>query len=115
MLRDPRSGKGQTFFDLSEPDSASRTSPHLALRDRFRSDAAEKASVTLSPRLIALGTLGVVLGVGSALLGVSFVQASDRVDMFEVARFDQAQKRARMDNIPQIGRASCRERVCSTV
>ncbi len=105
MLRDPRSGKGQTFLAVSQPEPATQVlpslQPHLALRGRFRSDAASKTRVPLSPRLIALGTLGIVLGVGSALLGVSFVQASDRVDMFEVARYDQAQRRTRMENVPR--------------
>ncbi len=101
MLSESHSGQGQSFLAVATSETAVSAPPHLAIREHFRGDAADKTRVALSPRLMALGTLGVVLGVGSALLGVSFVQASDRVDMFEVARFDQAQKRARMDSIPR--------------
>ena len=101
MLRDPRTDKGQTFIAVSETQAASRISPHLALRENFRRDAAGKCRLASPSRLVAFGTLGVALGVGSALLGVSFVQASDRVDMFEIARYDQAIRRTRTENAPR--------------
>ncbi len=101
MLSDPHPDKGQAFLAVCKPEPAASPAPHLALRDRFRSNAAHNGYPLPRLRLLALGSLGLVFGAGAAVLGVSFVQASDRIDMFEVARYDQAQRRARVEMLPR--------------
>ncbi len=75
--------------------------PHVALREKMR--AAASCSCASAPasmpdravRTAALAALGLSVGVGGTLLGVSLVQANDGADMYEVIRHDDRQRRAR--------------------
>ncbi|MGL4437638.1 MAG: DUF2865 domain-containing protein [Bosea sp. (in: a-proteobacteria)] len=102
---DPRE---RSFLMLTEaPRLEAAPSPHQLLRERFRGSASapEQSSVNgpaVSFRLVALGILGASIGIGGAVLGVSLVQANDRVDMYETTRFDDNVRKARRAAAPQV-------------
>lgn len=116
MVRNPSPQGDESFFALN--DHPNPKPPHLVLRDSFRKAGASAASGSIAPaaggrlaanrsvRLAALGLLGGAIGIGGAVLGVSFVQASDRIDMYEVVRIDENQRRARRAGTPQVLPAS---------
>jgi hypothetical protein len=75
--------------------------PHVAmraaLRDRSRlpMSSAPSGTATRLVRTVALAGLGLAVGVGGTVFGVSLVQANDGADMYEVIRHDERQRRAR--------------------
>jgi hypothetical protein len=99
MALDPRQ---QPLLSVAtHPDPAQRPA-HARLREEFRAAGfAPAAPHRRHLRLAAMGLFGVSLGVGGAVIGGSFVQASDRVDMYEVVKFDQKVREARRAQAPQ--------------
>jgi hypothetical protein len=97
---DPR---GQSFFVMTEMVSpAVQAAPHQQLRSHFLSRNNPRSGFAPKLRLAALGALGAFIGIGGALLGVSLVQANDRVDMYETTRFDDNVRKARRAAAPQV-------------
>ncbi|MCX7325729.1 MAG: DUF2865 domain-containing protein [Hyphomicrobiales bacterium] len=87
MLRE-RSVRDESSF-LAVPASQPQVCTPLLLTLRARYlDATVAASRSRAVKLAALAALGVTVGVGGAVLGVSLVQASDRLDMYETFRSD---------------------------
>jgi hypothetical protein len=93
MVREPNPPGDRSFFVVSDRVSDRPAPAHLALRARYLAKAEGSSSSQRTIRLGALAALGVAIGAGSAVLGVSFVQASDRVDMYAVLQRDGAARR----------------------
>jgi hypothetical protein len=97
---DPR---GQSFFHVTETAPLIvEPAPHERIRASFRGEAKQPKRMSTNLRLAAFGLLGASLGIGGAVLGVSFVQANDRVDMYETTRFDDNVRKARRAVAPQV-------------
>lgn len=96
---DPRA---QSFFTMTEASPRpGNPQPHQLLRAQYRGEASRPARLTADLRLAALGLLGASIGIGGAVLGVSLVQANDRMDMYETTRFDDNVRKARRAAAPQ--------------
>lgn len=93
----------QSFFvmtDAAQPVPEQK--PHHILRARFRGEDVKSLGPGKHLRLAAFALLGASIGVGGAVLGVSLVQANDRVDMYETSRFDDNVRKARRAAAPQV-------------
>jgi hypothetical protein len=81
------------FLAVGPHASSGVEKPHAALREAYRADLERRSSTPRQLKLAALGALGAFIGIGGTVFGMSMVQASDRVDMYETFRGDQ-QRRA---------------------
>lgn len=99
--------RGQSFLMMTDKQApVLEPAAHKVLRARFRGDEHRPARPVANLRLAALGLLGASIGIGSAVLAVSIVQANDRVDMYETTRFDDSVRKARRAAAPQVYNSS---------
>ncbi len=82
----------RSFFDVTGAVVPAVSAPHVWMRRQFQAASSPKKSRKRDLRLAAFGLLGAVLGIGGTIAGVSLVKASDRADMYEVQRYDSAQR-----------------------
>ncbi len=99
MLRGSSVRDESSFFAVPVGQLHDCPPPHLSFRARYL-DASVAKNRSRAMRLAALTALGMTVGVGGAVLGVSFVQASDRLDMYETFRSD-ARVRREQPVLPQ--------------
>ncbi len=98
MVRHPDARGSRAFLALSfPPDMQQRASAVDASQHALPKASRASATPTLNRtvRLAAFGLLGATLGIGGAIGGISYVQASDSSDRYEVTRFDAGRKQAR--------------------
>lgn len=94
---------GQSFFVMTlSGEEVQHTPHHQILRDRFRGQNHKSSRSVSALRLAALGFLGASIGIGSAVVGVSFVQASDNADMYAIIRQNERALQARRATAPQV-------------
>jgi hypothetical protein len=100
MSAKPAKANASSFLTL--PPSSEADKPHEILRNRYRAAAFGGSSASKNFRAAALGALGVALGVGGTVLGVSYTQASDRIDMYETVRQDRVRSRPQPSYAPVV-------------
>lgn len=93
MLHETTVRDESSFFVVSAGQSRDCDAPHKRLRAQFLDKPENSAIPARQFKLAALAVLGLSVGVGGAVLGVSFVQASDRIDMYETFRSDARVRR----------------------
>ena len=105
MTRSPSACRERSFFVLPRAEDRSVVtlgSTPCAIRTLVFAEKENHAqSRSVSLRNVALALLGTSLGAVGMVAGVSYVQASDRLDMYETTRFDAAQRQARRTTVQQ--------------